>query len=84
MTKNQVSGPILAFIDSDLGPRKFFYRFYFKQMLDIIEGYHCAKFQAKVMNQTWENGQKASFGHNFDLFWPKFGPPKYFCRFYLC
>ena len=52
MTKNQVSGPILAFIDSDLGPRKFFYRFYFKQMLDIIEGYHCAKFQAKVMNQT--------------------------------
>ena len=28
--KNQVSGPILALIDPDLGPRKFFYRFYFK------------------------------------------------------
>ena len=52
MTKNPVSGPILALIDPDLGPRKIFYRFYFKQMLDIIEGYHCAKFQAKVMNQT--------------------------------
>ena len=31
------------------------------------------------MNQTWENGKKTNFGSDFGLFWPTFGPHKFFC-----
>ena len=45
-------------------------------MLYIILSYHSMQFKGKLMNQTLENGKKASFGANFDPFWPKFGPQK--------
>ena len=31
-------------------------------MLDIVASYHCMQFQGQLMNQTWENGKKPSFG----------------------
>ena len=37
-------------------------------MLDINASYHCVQFQGKLMNQTWENDQKSSFGPNFGSF----------------
>ena len=33
------------------------------------------------MNQTWEIGQKPSFGPNFGPFCPKFGPQIFFMSF---
>ena len=36
-------------------------------MLDIIASYHCMNFQEKLMNQTWENGKKPSFGQIWAL-----------------
>ena len=35
--------------------------------MQFVESYHCKQFQGKLMNQTWENGKKLSFG-------PDFGP----------
>ena len=31
-------------------------------MLDIVASYHCMQFQGKLINQTWENNKKPSFG----------------------
>ena len=36
------------------------------------------QFKGKPMNQTCENGKKSNFGPDFGLFWPKFGPQKFF------
>ena len=52
-------------------------------MLDINANFHCMQFQGKLMNQTWENGKKPSFGPDFGLFQSKFGSQKHFCGFYL-
>ena len=52
-------------------------------MLDINVSYLCMQFQGKLMNQTWENDRKPSFGPEFGPFWPKFGPQKNVCGFYL-
>ena len=52
-------------------------------MLGIIVSYHCMYFKEKLMNQTWENGKKPSFGSNFGPLWLKFGPQKVFEKFYL-
>ena len=41
-------------------------------MLEIVTSYHY-----KLINQTWENGKKTSFGPDFDQFRPKFGPQKF-------
>ena len=41
-------------------------------MLEIVAGYHSLQSQGKLMNQTWENGKKPSFGPDFDPFGPKF------------
>ena len=60
------------------GCQNFFRVFYLYQMLYIVESYHCVQFQGKLMNQTWENGQRPIFGKDFGLFWPNFGPPKIF------
>ena len=37
-------------------------------MLDITASYHCIQFQEKLMNQSWENGKKPSFGTDFGSF----------------
>ena len=36
----------------------------------------------KLMNQTWENGEKPNFGPDFGLFGPNLGP-KYCCKLSL-
>ena len=36
-------------------------------MLQINASYHCMQFQGKIINQTWENGRKPSFGPDFGL-----------------
>ena len=52
-------------------------------MLDIIASYHCMNFQEKLMNQTWENGKKPSFGTDFGPFGPNLGTKIFFHEFYL-
>ena len=47
-------------------------------MLDIVASYHCIKFQGKLMNQTWENGKKTSFGPDFGPFGLNLGPKNFF------
>ena len=77
MSKKLILGLILACF----GPNtvaKIFFVFYLYMMLYIVASYHCMQFQGKLMNQTWENGQKPSFGKDFGLLWPNFGPPKIF------
>ena len=74
MNKTVVSGPIFA----RFGPKHFSNGFYF-EMLDIVASYYCMQFQGKLMNQTWENGEKTSFGTDFGLF----GQKKSFHKLYL-
>ena len=57
----------------NLGPKYFFHKFYLYYMLDIVAIYRCMQFQGKLMNQTWENSKKTSFGTDFDLFGPNLG-----------
>ena len=52
-------------------------------MLDIVKSYHCMQFQEKLMNQTWENDKKKSFGPDFSPFGTNLDPQKLFCGFYL-
>ena len=52
-------------------------------MLEIVPSYHYMIFQEKLMNQTWENGKKLSFGPNFGTFSPNLGPKNFFHGFYL-
>ena len=47
-------------------------------MLDIVASYHCMQIHGILMNQTWENGKKTSFGSDFGPFGPKLGPKSYF------
>ena len=52
-------------------------------MLYIAASYHCMQFQGKLMNQTWKNGKKPSFGSDFDPFGLNLGPQNFFYGFYL-
>ena len=61
---------------SNLGPQNFFDAFYF-YFMDIVASYDCMLFQGKLMNQTWENGKKPSFGTDFGPFGPNLGPPDF-------
>ena len=45
--------------------QKLFRGFYLYYILDIVASYLCMQFQEKLMNRTWENSQKPSFGPNF-------------------
>ena len=45
-------------------------------MLYIVASYHCMQFQGKLMNQTWENCKKPSFGLDFGPFRQNLGPKK--------
>ena len=67
-------GPDFVQFDPNVGPKFFFHWFYLCLYLDIVTSYHCMQFQVKLMNQTWENGKKPSFGTNFSPFGPNLGP----------
>ena len=71
MGKNLVSGPIFATLDQIWVPQVFFMDFI--SMLDIVASFHCMQFQGKLINQTWENGEKPSFGTDFGPFGPNLG-----------
>ena len=51
-------GPDFAFFGPNLHPKNFLCGFYLYWMLDFVASYHCTQFQAKLMNQTWDNGKK--------------------------
>ena len=63
----------------NLDPQIFFREFYLYWMLDIVASYHCMQSQGKLMNKTWENDKKPSFG-------PDFGPfgPNLVSNFFMC
>ena len=52
-------------------------------MLDIVASYRGMQFQGKLMNQTWENGEKPNFESNFGSFGPNLGPKFFFRGFYI-
>ena len=52
-------------------------------MLDIVARYHCMQFQGKLINQSWGNGKKPSFGTDFGPFGPNLGSKTFFHEFYL-
>ena len=52
-------------------------------MLEIVASYHCMQYQEKLINQTWENDNKASFAPDFGLFGTNLGPKNVFWEFYL-
>ena len=45
--------------------------------------HHSMQFKGKVMNQTWENGEKPNFGPDFCQFGPNLGPQNFFRGFYF-
>ena len=61
--KKKILGLILACFRPNLVPKIFFRGFNLNYMLYIAVSYHCMQFQGKLMNQTWKNGKKTSFGH---------------------
>ena len=77
MVKNLVLGPTLATLDQ-IWAQKFFYLYY---MLDIVASYHCTQLQGKLMNHTWENAKKTSFGTNFGPFGPNLVPRNFLMDF---
>ena len=64
---------ICVLFGPNLGPH-FFCEFYHYYMLNIVASYHCMQQQRKLMNQTWENDKKPSFGPDFGPFDPNLGP----------
>ena len=52
-------------------------------MLNIVASYHCMQMQGKLMNQTWKNAKKPSFGPNFGPFVSNLPPLEFFSGFYL-
>ena len=60
------------------GPKKLFRGFYLYQILYIVASYHCMLFQGQLMDQTWENGKKPSFGPHFGPFDPNLVPKNFF------
>ena len=61
-------GPDFGPFGLNLGPKNFFCGCYLYYMLHIVGSYYCMQFQWKLMNQTWENGKKPSFGPDFGPF----------------
>ena len=49
-------------------------------MLQIVASYNCMQFQGKLMNKTWENGKKPSFGPNYDPVGPNLGRQFFFLK----
>ena len=78
--KNLVLGLILACFGPNLVPKICFGVFYLLQILEIVASYHCMLFQGKLMNLTWENYKKPSFGPGFGPFGPNLVPKIFFLR----
>ena len=76
--KNLILGLVLACFGPNLFPENFFPGFYLYLMLDIVASYQCMQFQGKLMNRTWENCKKLSFGPNFG---PNLVPKIFFVGF---
>ena len=66
--------------DPNLGPKKIFHQFFLYYILDIVASYHYMQFQGRIMNQTWENAKKPSFGPNFGPFGPNLGHQFFFFK----
>ena len=82
MTKNLVSGPILAPLAQNWALKKFSWTF---PQLNVrhyckVSWYSISR-RANEPELTWENERKSSFGHDFGRFWPKFSPLKFFLLF---
>ena len=64
----------------NLGPKKNFHEFFLYYILDIVASYHYMQFQRRIINQTWENAKKPSFGPNFGPFGPNLGHQIFFSK----
>ena len=74
--------PNFGLFDPNLGPKIFLIGLT-SSSSNIVASYNCMQFQGKLMNQTWENGNKPSFKTNFGPFGPNLGPKNIFHQFYL-
>ena len=83
MAKNLVLGPILATLAQIWALKTFFCGSYFYYVLEIVARYHCMLFQGKLINKTWENGKKPSFGSDFGPLGSNLGTKDFFRGFYL-
>ena len=68
--RNLVLGSVLAPLTQIWAQKIYFHEFYLYQMLNIVASYHCMQYQRKLINQTWENDRKPSFGPDFGPFGP--------------
>ena len=68
-----MQGPILARLVQIWAPKLFSWLLPLPDM----------QFQEKLMNQTWENGKKTSFGFDFDPFGPNSGHQFFFSKIWL-
>ena len=77
MAKNLVLGPVLA----QIWAQRFFW-----WILPVLDVRHCCKvslyaISRKTNEPSLRKWQKTQF---WAQFWLKFGPPNFFCGFYLC
>ena len=49
----------------NLSPLIFYCRFYLCKEIDMVPSYHTMQIKGKLMNQSWENGEKPNFRPNF-------------------
>ena len=47
----------------------------------IVSSYHPIQLKVKIMDQTWENGEKSNFGTDFGLFSQNLGRQFFFLSF---
>ena len=64
MLKNLILDLILGDL-TQIWAQKIFFMDLISTSSYIVASHHCMKFQGKLLNQTWENGKKPSFGTNF-------------------
>ena len=78
MAKNLFLDPILACLALMWTPKKFLAGFTSTSSYTLFQA--IILYNLKVINEpNWENGKKkTNFGPDFDPFWPKFSPPKFF------
>ena len=50
-------------------------------MLEIVTSYHYVQVHGKLINQTWENDKKATFGSDFGPFGTNLHPKSCFVDF---
>ena len=67
MTKKPKLGPNFGLFGPNFGPPNFFAGF---SSTSIVPRYHLIPFKRKLMNQTWENGQKTNIRPDFGPFGP--------------